>query len=232
MIKQKYQQKIKVIVVEDDVSVAKTIEYNLVKEGFAVNITSDSEGLMSYVKVTQPDIILIDWVLPGIPGTAVCSMLRQDRNTANIPIIMISARKDDVDKVIGFEHGADDYITKPISQPELIARIKAILRRSRPALVEKRIEYLDLIIDLNSCNVSRNGHTIKLSPIEFQLLQVLMEYPKKVFPRDKLIERIWGDNADVDERTIDVHITRLRKNLSFFGRDLIQTVRSVGYKLE
>jgi two-component system phosphate regulon response regulator PhoB len=232
MTKLKYQQKIKIVVIEDDISVAKTIEYNLVKEGFEVNTTSDSEGIIRYVKLINPDIILIDWVLPGLPGTAICTMLRKDKETANIPIIMISARKDDVDKVIGLEHGADDYITKPISQPELIARIKAILRRTRPALIEKKLEYLDVMIDLNSCNVSRNGHLVKLSPIEFQILQVLMEYPKKVFPRDKLIERIWGDNAEVDERTVDVHITRLRKNLSLFGRDLIQTVRMVGYKLE
>lgn len=232
MTKQKYQQKIKVIVVEDDVSVAKTIQYNLVKEGFDVNIVADSDGLMSYVKVIQPDIILIDWVLPGIPGTAICSMLRKDRDTANIPIIMISARKDDIDKVIGFEHGADDYITKPISQPELIARIKAILRRSRPVLVDKRIEYLDLLMDLNSFDVFRNGHLIKLPPTEFQILQLFMEYPRKVFTRSKLIERVWGDDPNVNENTITVHITRLRKNLSLFGRDLIQTVRNVGYKLE
>ena len=114
----------------------------------------------------------------------------------------------------------------------MIARIRAILRRTRPALVEKRVEYLDIMIDLNSCSVARHGHPVKLSPIEFQILQVLMEYPKKVFSRDKLIERVWGDDAEVDERTIDVHITRLRKNLGQFGRDVIQTVRMVGYKIE
>ena len=226
------QQHIKVMVVEDDISISKTIEYNLKKDGCEVAVFSSGENLLQYVKVIQPDILLIDWMLPGIPGTAICSIVRQDNATSNIPIIMISSKKDDVDKVLGLEHGADDYITKPISPPELIARIRAILRRTRPALVEKKIQYLDIMIDLNSCSVARNGHLIKLSPIEFQILQVLIEYPKKVFSRDKLIEIVWGDDTEVDERTIDVHITRLRKSLGMFGRDIIQTVRMIGYKIE
>lgn len=228
----KYQQDIKVVVVEDDISISKTIEYNLKKDGCEVSVLSNGDNLLSYVKVIQPDILLIDWVLPGLPGTAICRILRQDNETSNIPIIMISSKKDDVDKVLGLEHGADDYITKPISPPELIARIRAILRRMRPALVEKKIQYLDIIMDLHSCSVARNGNIIKLSPIEFQILQVLIEYPKKVFSRDKLIEIVWGSDTEVDERTIDVHITRLRKNLVMFGRDIIQTVRMIGYKIE
>ncbi len=230
--KTKRQQYIKVILVEDDIAISKTIEYNLTKDGCEVIILSNGENLLQYVKVIQPDILLIDWMLPGIPGTAICSILRQDKEASNIPIIMISSKKDDIDKVLGLEHGADDYITKPISPPELIARIRAILRRTRPALVDKKVEYLDIMIDLNSCSVARNGHPIKLSPIEFQILQVLIEYPRKVFSRDKLIEIVWGDNTEVDERTIDVHITRLRKSLGIFGRDVIQTVRTIGYKIE
>lgn len=228
----KYKQKTKIVVVEDDVSIAKTIEYNLLKEGYDVYIVNDGDGLMDYIKVISPDVVLIDWVLPGMQGTTICSLLRNDKVTANIPIIMISSKQEEIDKVVGLEHGADDYITKPISPIELIARIKAILRRIRPALVEKRLLYMDIEIDLNACSVTRNGYYVKLSPIEYQILQLLMEYPKKVFSREVLIQRIWGDDADVDERTIDVHITRLRKHLMVFGNDVIKTVRMVGYKLE
>ena len=226
------RKQIKVIIIEDDISIAKTIEYNLKKEGCQVNIVSNGDNLLSYIKIVQPDIVLIDWMLPGISGTTICSILRQNKETANIPIIMVSSKTDDLDKVLGLEHGADDYIVKPISPPELIARIRAILRRTMQSLVEKKLQYLDIIIDLDSCVVTRNGSVLKLTPIALQLLQVLMEYPKKVFSRHKLIENIWSNNAEVDERTIDVHIARLRKELIRFGRDVIQTVRMVGYKID
>lgn len=232
MISNKYKQKIKIMIVEDDISIAKTIEYNLLKEGYDVYIVNDSDGIIDYIKVILPDIILIDWMLPGMQGTTICSLLRGDKATANIPIIMISSKQEELDKVVGLEHGADDYITKPISPIELLARIKAILRRIRPAFVEQKLTYLDIEIDLNSCVVTRNGHSMKLSPIEYQLLQLFMSYPKKVFSRLALIERVWGHDADVDERTIDVHITRLRKHLMMYGTDVIKTVRMMGYRLE
>lgn len=230
--KSKYKQQIKVIIIEDDIAIAKTIEYNLKKSGCKVKILSTGEDLLSYIKIIQPDILLIDWMLPGIPGTTICGIVRQNIETANIPIIMVSSKTDDIDKVLGLEHGADDYITKPISPPELIARIRAILRRTRPSLVENTLSYLDIIIDLETFVVTRNNFLVTLTPIALQLLRLFMAYPRKVFTRDQLIEKIWGNNAEVDERTIDVHITRLRKELMRFGRDVIQTVRMIGYKIE
>ncbi len=230
-VQNKYKPKAKVLVAEDDISVAKTIEYNLLKEGYEVYIVNDGDNVLDYAKVILPDVILVVWMLPGMQGTTICSLLRADQSTANTPIIMISSKDAEFDKVVGLEHGADDYITKPISPIELAARIKAILRRIRPSFVEKKLSYSNIEIDLNACTVYRNGYELKLSPIEFQILHVLVEYPKKVFSREALIERIWGDEADVDERTIDVHITRLRKHLMKFGDDVIKTVRMIGYKL-
>ena len=227
-----YQHQIKVIIIEDDISIAKTIAYNLKKAGCEVTIIPNGADLLTHIKLIQPDVLLIDWMLPGIPGTAICSILRQNKDTANIPIIMVSSKTDDVDKVLGLEHGADDYIAKPISPPELIARIRAILRRTKPSLIENKLHYLDITIDLDSFIVTRNNCIVKLTPIALQLLQILMEYPRKVFSRQQLIEKIWSDNADVDERTIDVHVTRLRKELMRFGKDVIQTVRMIGYKME
>jgi two-component system phosphate regulon response regulator PhoB len=231
-VQNKYKPKAKVLVAEDDISIAKTIEYNLLKEGYEVYIVNDGDNVLDYAKVILPDVILVDWMLPGMQGTTICSLLRADQSTANTPIIMISSKDAELDKVVGLEHGADDYITKPISPIELAARIKAILRRIRPSFVEKKLSYSNIEIDLNACSVYRNGYELKLSPIEFQILHVLVEYPKKVFSREALIERIWGDEADVDERTIDVHITRLRKHLMKFGDDVIKTVRMIGYKLD
>lgn len=231
-VQNKYKPKAKVLVAEDDLSIAKTIEYNLLKEGYEVYIVNDGDNVLDYAKVILPDVVLLDWMLPGMQGTTVCSLLRADQSTANTPIIMISSKDAELDKVVGLEHGADDYITKPISPIELAARIKAILRRIRPSFVEKKLAYGNIEIDLNACTVYRNGYELKLSPIEFQILHVLVEYPKKVFSRESLIERIWGDEADVDERTIDVHITRLRKHLMKFGDDVIKTVRMIGYKLD
>lgn len=231
-VQNKYKPKAKVLVAEDDTSIAKTIEYNLLKEGYEVYIVNDGDNVLDYAKVILPDVILVDWMLPGMQGTTICSLLRADQSTANTPIIMISSKDAELDKVVGLEHGADDYITKPISPIELAARIKAILRRIRPSFVEKKLNYSNIEIDLNACSVYRNGYELKLSPIEFQILHVLVEYPKKVFSREALIERIWGDEADVDERTIDVHITRLRKHLMKFGDDVIKTVRMIGYKLD
>ena len=228
----KYTSKPKVLVAEDDISIAKTIEYNLHKEGYEVYIVSDGDSVVDYAKSVCPDIMLIDWMLPGMHGTTICNLMRTDKDTSNIPIIMISSKGEELDKVVGLENGADDYITKPISPIELSARIKAILRRIRPSFSEKKLSYEDIEMDLHACSVYRRGVEIILSPIEFQLLQVFIEYPNHVFSREKLIERIWGDNADVDLRTIDVHITRLRKHLMRAGKDLIHTIRMVGYKFK
>ncbi len=228
----KYKSKPKVLVAEDDQSIAKTIEYNLCKAGYEVYIVSDGEYVLDQAKSISPDIMLIDWMLPGMHGTTICRLMRADKHTGNIPIIMISSKGEDLDKVIGLDHGADDYITKPISPIELLARIKAILRRIRPAFSEQKLSYEDIEMDLNAFTVYRGDTEIVLSPIEFQLLQVFIEHPNHVFSREKLIERIWGDNIDVDVRTVDVHITRLRKHLMKSGTDLIHTVRMIGYKFK
>lgn len=232
MKKKQYQEKIKVIIIDDDISIAKIIAYNLKVAGYEVTIIPNGDDFLTHIKIIEPDIVLIDWMLPGIPGTSICTILRQNTETANIPIIIVSSKKEDTDKVCGLEHGADDYITKPISPLELIARIRSVLRRRQPSLVENKLNYLDISIDLDSFVVTRNNHVIKLTPIGLQLLQLLMAHPKKVFARDQLIEKIWGGNTEIDERTIDVHITRLRKALMQFGRDVIQTVRMIGYKIE
>ncbi len=223
---------IKIIIIEDDISIAKSMEYNLKKDGYKVHIIKDIYNVIEEIKYLNPDVVLLDWMLPCMSGTTISKLLRQDPETCNIPIIMISSKKDEVDKVVGLEHGADDYITKPISPIELSARIKAILRRIRPALIERKLSYMDIELNLDSCDVKRNGYTIKLSRIEFQILEILLEHPTKVFSRDILIEKVWGYDAEVDERTIDVHITRLRKSLMKFGNNIIKTVRMVGYRLE
>ncbi len=232
--KDKYNNRAKILIAEDDKLIARTMEYNLKKQGYDIITVDDGDAVFDTVNEVEPDVILIDWCLPGITGIKICAMLRSNIATANIPIIMISASDEDLDKVSGLEHGADDYITKPFSQIELLARVKAILRRIRPAFVERKIEYHDIQMDMDACTVKRNSAVIKLSPIEYQILQIMMEYPKKVFSRDSLIARVWGENNDVDVRTVDVHITRLRKQLlshSKDGVDIITTVRGSGYRM-
>lgn len=224
--------KAKILVAEDDVAIAKIIQHNLMRDGYEVRVVSNGDYILDSAKAFMPDVILLDWMLPGMQGTKICSLIRFDKETANIPIIMISSKDSEADKVVGLEHGADDYITKPISPVELNARIKAMLRRLRPMLIERKLAYRDIEIDLNSCVVQVKGLSVKLSPIEFNILQILMEYPKKVFSREVLIERVWGERVDVDVRTIDVHITRLRKHLAKLGHDIIKTVRTMGYKIE
>ncbi|CAL7960564.1 Phosphate regulon transcriptional regulatory protein PhoB [Alphaproteobacteria bacterium] len=223
-----------VLIVEDDKSIATVISYNLQKEGYNVIIAVDGEEAVNVAKAERPDIILLDWVLPCKSGIEVCETLRDNPDTSGIPIIMISVKDDDLDKVTGLEHGADDYITKPFAPIVVIARIKAVLRRVRPIFADKKLKFHDLEIDLSSYTVSRSGKEIKLSPIEFQILQILMENSSRVLSREALINRIWGVGVDVDARTVDVHITRLRKALLNASRDnidVIKTVRLVGYKL-
>ncbi|AEI89122.1 MAG: Phosphate regulon transcriptional regulatory protein PhoB [Candidatus Midichloria mitochondrii] len=227
--------KLTILIVEDEKTIATVIAYNLQKEGYAVHIISDGAEAAMWAKNSPPDLILLDWVLPSKTGVEVCNELRQDPKTSNVPIIMISAKSQDFDKVEGLSYGADDYITKPFSPIELIARVKAVLRRIRPAFAEKSLKFHDIIMDLNTYNVSRNGKDVKLAPIEFQILQIMMEQPEIVLSRQALIEKIWGIDIDVDQRTVDVHITRLRKALmsaSVDDVDIIKTVRLVGYKLQ
>lgn len=227
--------KLTILIVEDEKTIATVIAYNLQKEGYVVHIISDGIEAAIWAKNSPPDLILLDWVLPSKTGVEICNELRQDPKTANIPIIMISAKSQDFDKVEGLSYGADDYITKPFSPIELIARVKAVLRRIRPAFSEKLLKFHDVVMDLNTYNVSRNDKDVKLAPIEFQILQIMMEQPEVVLSRQALIEKIWGMDIEVDQRTVDVHITRLRKALmtaSADDVDIIKTVRLVGYKLQ
>jgi two-component system phosphate regulon response regulator PhoB len=211
------------------------MKYNLQKEGYQVQLTSDGEEAVYLAKSSKPDLILLDWLLPSIPGIEVCRILRETPETANIPIIMVSARGEEFDRISGLERGADDYIVKPFSPAELIARIKAIFRRLRPAFSSKVLEFEDIKMDLMTHNVIRGDNEVKLAPIEFQILQILMEHPNRVLSRDALIDKIWGVDIYVGSRTVDVHVTRLRKSLikaSITGEDLIKTVRLAGYCLK
>jgi two-component system phosphate regulon response regulator PhoB len=224
-----------ILVVEDEESIASIIKYNLKREGYIILSSQDGLDAVSVVKTHKPDLILLDWMLPGISGIEVCRIIRSTPEVCNIPIIMISARGEEVDKITGLDKGADDYIAKPFSPPELIARIRAVLRRMRPAFSSKSLEFRDVKLDLASHSVVRNGSEIKLSPIEFKILQILMENPGRVYSREALMDKIWGADVFVGSRTVDVHITRLRKSLldvSSDEVDIIKTIRLGGYTLK
>lgn len=221
-----------ILVVEDEASISTVIKYNLEKVGYRVYILEDGSQVLQYTLENNPDLILLDWMLPTITGIEVCNLLRHNDVTANIPIIMISARNEGHDKIDGLNEGADDYIAKPLSPVELIARIKAVLRRIRPAFSDKVLVFDDIEMDLLNHLVTRDAGEVNLSPIEFQLLQILIEQPNVTQSRATLIEKIWGANDTINLRTIDVHITRLRHALlrkSLTGEDVIKSVRNTGY---
>ncbi len=223
-----------ILVVEDDESISSIIKYNLKKAGYMVNLVDNGNDAIDSAKSSPPDLVLLDWMLPGMTGIDVCKALRSQPETMNIPIIMLSAKGEEIDKITGLERGADDYITKPFSPVELSARIKAVLRRIRPAFSGKFLDFDDIKIDLSMHSVERAGKELKLSPIEFKILQSLMENPGRVLSRESIMDKIWGTDIYVGTRTIDVHITRLRKALiavSKDGKDVIKTVRLGGYAL-
>lgn len=221
-----------VLVVEDEAAQREVICYNLEAEGFDVcRAETGDEALLAALE-TPPDIILLDWMLPGVSGIEVCRQLKVSNTTKRIPIIMISARSEEVDKVRGLETGADDYVTKPYSVVELVARVKSQLRRSRPSAVGERLEFADIILDAETHRVTRAQKAVKLGPTEFRLLTTFMEKPGRVWSREQLLDRVWGRDIYVDTRTVDVHIGRLRKALSIHGgEDPIRTVRGAGYAL-
>ncbi len=223
----------KILIVEDDPSLTELIKYNLESEGFSVEIEMDGEEGLYNAQDNAPDLILLDWMLPNLSGIEICRRLRRHKNTKNIPIIMLTAKGEESDKIRGLETGADDYITKPFSPKELIARIKAILRRIRPALSEQSLEYAGIEMDLASHKIKRDGVMIHLGPTEFNILKFLMENPCRVFSREQLLDMVWGNDIYVEVRTIDVHIRRLRKALNDGNKEnLIRTVRSAGYSLD
>ena len=223
----------KLLLVEDDSALAELLSWNFKKEEYDVIHTSDGEEALLLVQEHRPDVILLDWMLESLSGIEVCRRLRRSSETANIPIIMLTARGEEEDKIRGLETGADDYITKPFSPRELIARVKAVLRRVRPALAGEKLSFGDLEMDTVGHKVKRGGDTIALGPTEFRLLRHFLEHPNWVFSRERLLDSVWGQDSDIELRTVDVHIRRLRKALNANGRpDIIRTVRSAGYALD
>lgn len=223
--------KAKILIVEDESAIREMLGYTLVKEGFSFEEANDVEQARSLIKKEQPDLILLDWMLPGISGVDYARRLRNDPETRDIPIIMLTARGGEGDKIRGLETGADDYVTKPFSTKELLARIKAVLRRSTQTTDQGAIEVGGLMLDPETYRVTANGEPIEISPTEFRLLHFFITHPERVYSRMQLLDQVWGQNIYVEERTIDVHIRRLRKTLAPYGYDrYIQTVRSVGYR--
>ena len=220
-----------VLVVEDEPAIQDLIAVNLEHAGHRVVRARDAENALRVVKAGLPDLVLIDWMLPGMSGIALARMLRQEERSRQIPIILLTARGGESDKVAGLEAGADDYVTKPFSPRELLARIKAVLRRRAPQSTDDAIERSGLRLEPATKRAFGNGVPLRLGPTEFRLLHFLMANPERVHARAQLLDRVWGDHMDVEERTVDVHIRRLRKALEPSGHDrLIETVRGSGYR--
>jgi len=222
----------KVLIVEDEPAQREVLAYNLEAEGFAVERAENGDDALMLIKESIPDLIVLDWMLPGVSGIEICRRLKARAETNAIPIIMLSARSEDVDRVRGLETGADDYVVKPYSVVELMARVRTQLRRTRPAAVGVRMEFQDIVLDSETHKVFRNGDPLKLGPTEFRLLSTFMERPGRVFSREQLLDRVWGRDIYVDTRTVDVHVGRLRKALcEHGGDDPLRTVRGAGYAL-
>ncbi|MFP4648078.1 MAG: phosphate regulon transcriptional regulator PhoB [Halorhodospira sp.] len=221
----------RVLVVEDDSAVREMLVSSLERNGFEPVSASDAMQASELLRTRPPDLILLDWMLPQVSGVEWARSLKQDDRTRGIPIILLTARGEEEDKVRGFESGADDYVTKPFSPRELTARIKAVLRRTAPATSEEQVEVSGLCLDPMSHRVTGHGQTLELGPTEYRLLRFFMAHPERVFTRAQLLDQVWGTNVYVEERTVDVHIRRLRKILAQTGHDrLIQTVRGAGYR--
>ena len=223
----------RILLVEDDQALVALVRYHLEQDSFEVVDTSDGDEALLLAREEPPDLILLDWMIEGTSGIEVCRRLRRRSETANVPIIMLTARGEEADRIRGLDTGADDYMTKPFSPRELVARVKAVLRRLRPALAGEKLNYADIEMDLTGHMVRRGGTPIALTPTEFRLLRHLMEHPRHVFARERLLDSVWGHESDVELRTVDVQIRRIRKALNEGGRpDLIRTVRSAGYALD
>ncbi|MFY0638325.1 phosphate regulon transcriptional regulator PhoB [Maricaulis maris] len=222
-----------VLVVEDEDALATLLQYNLEKEGYSVSVARDGEEALIQAEESTPDLVLVDWMLPKVSGIEVCRRLRGRQETANVPIIMLTARGEETDRVRGLDTGADDYVVKPFSMTELFARIRAVLRRIRPGLAGDVIEAGDISMDRVAHRVRRADREIHLGPTEFRLLDYLMQHPGRVFSREQLLDAVWGSDVYVEARTVDVHVGRLRKALNTKEeRDPIRTVRSAGYAFD
>ena len=221
----------KILIVEDEGAIRDMLGYALMKAGFLCEEAADTQAARSTLKAGRPDLILLDWMLPGMSGIDYARRLKSAPETRDIPIIMLTAKGEEADKVRGLETGADDYITKPFSTGELIARVRAVLRRYVKAETGALIEINGLRLDPETYRVTANGQDIEISPTEFKLLRFFIGHPERVYSRSRLLDQVWGENVYVEERTVDVHIRRLRKTLEPFGfQRYIQTVRSVGYR--
>ncbi len=221
-----------VLVVEDEQALALLLKYNLEKEGYEVLIESKGNKVLGVVEKNCPSLILLDWMLPELSGVEICKLIRSKPDLKNIPIIMLTAKGQEEDKVKGLNAGADDYVTKPFSVPELMARVRTNMRRAPEIMTVKELSYEDIRIDLVQKKVFRGENSVHLGPTEFRLLKILVEHPGQVFSREYLLKTVWGANIYVESRTIDVHIRRLRKALNEYGPDFIRTVRATGYSID
>ena len=222
-----------ILVIEDEDALSTLLQYNLQKEGYEVAVAPDGEEGLMLAEERLPDLVILDWMLPKVSGIEVCRRLRGRAESRNLPIIMLTARGEETDRVRGLDTGADDYMTKPFSMTELTARIRAVLRRIRPGLADDRVGHGDIVIDRVAHRVKRDGKEIHLGPTEFRLLDYFMQHPGRVFSREQLLDAVWGSDVYVEARTVDVHVGRLRKALNAHGTgDPIRTVRSAGYSLD
>ena len=222
----------KIFIIEDEPSIIQLVQHNLEKNGFLVSSSLNGNDGLKELKKFQPDLLLLDWMLPDLSGIEICKNIRKDNSFKNLPVIMLTAKGEEEDKIKGLDSGVDDYLTKPFSFNELMARIKAVLRRSNPNTVSDNLKFDDLMLDRIEKRVFRDGHEIKLGPTEFRLLEFFLTNPKRVYSRDQILESVWPNNVNVESRTIDVHIRRLRQSVNLKNkRELIRTVRSSGYSL-
>lgn len=222
-----------ILIVEDEAALVTLLRYNLEREGYRVLEAMDGRTALEIIEAERPHLVLLDWMLPGYSGLEVCRRIRQSAVSRDLPVIMLTARSEEADRIRGLEHGADDYLAKPFSISELLARIRAVLRRARPPLEEHSIALGDITLDLTRYRALRKGQPVALGPTEFRLLRYFMEHPGRVFSRDHLLEAVWGHNIHVEPRTVDVHIRRLRKALNGPNDiDFIRTVRAAGYAFD
>jgi two-component system phosphate regulon response regulator PhoB len=222
-----------IVTVEDEKSLITLLKYNLEKEGYKVKNAETGQEALQLIKGTLPDLVVLDWMLPDFSGIEVCKQIKRDKKLKTIPVLMLTAKSEAEDKIIGFENGVDDYLTKPFNNKELILRIKSLLKRSKPSLLEDLAIFKDLKINRITRKVFREDKEIKLGPTEYKLLDFLIKSPQRVYSREQLLNNVWGENINVETRTVDVHIRRLRKAINIDKKnDLIRTVRSSGYSLD
>ena len=222
----------RIFIIEDEPSIIQLVQHNLEKNGFLVSSSLNGNDGLKELKKFQPDLLLLDWMLPDLSGIEICKNIRKDNSFKNLPVIMLTAKGEEEDKIKGLDSGVDDYLTKPFSFNELMARIKAVLRRSNPNTVSDNLKFDDLMLDRIEKRVFRDGQEIKLGPTEFRLLEFFLTNPKRVYSRDQILESVWPNNVNVESRTIDVHIRRLRQSVNLKNKkELIRTVRSSGYSL-